>query len=176
MNDDAFSRLVAEEVKNRVSRSQREFLNLPENWSRWQRALVALVENLSNQIQRLDDDEQTDRDRYEALGNDGVKLLAEAMSDYESRRSKISRFKFHVDKRLDEVSRMIALGVDAADEDTTAHLFLRKAIEKHRDMLEEYDLEATPIDLALWEALDGKWSFELINADDLLPSYDYDQS
>ncbi len=176
MNDDAFARLVAEEVKNRVSRSQRDFLNLPENWSRWQRALVVLVDNLRNQLDRLDADERVDRERYESLGNDGVKLLAEAMSDYESRRSKISRFQFHVDKRLDEVSRMIALGVDSVDEDSSTHSFLRRAIEKHRQMLEEYDLEATPIDLALWDALDGKWSFELINTDELLPSYDYDQS
>lgn len=172
MNDDAFSRLVAEEVKNRVSRSQRDFLTLPDNWVRWQRALVVLVENLRIQLERLDADEEIDRERYESFGEDGVKLLAEAMSDYENRRSKISRFKFHVDKRLDEVSRMIALGADSVDEDSSAHAFLRKAIEKHRDMLEEYDLEATPIDLALWDALDGKWSFEMITAEDLLPTYD----
>lgn len=172
MNDDAFSRLVAEEVKNRVSRSQRDFLMLPDNWVRWQRALVVLVDNLRSQLERLSDDETVDRERYEALGEDGVKLLAEAMSDYENRRSKISRFKFHVDKRLDEVSRMIALGAESADEDTSAHAFLRKAIEKHRDMLEEFDLEATPIDVALWDALEGKWSFEMINTDELLPAYD----
>lgn len=172
MNDDAFARLVAEEVKNRVSRSQRDFLALPDNWGRWQRALVVLVENLRIQLERLDADEEIDRERYESFGEDGVKLLAEAMSDYENRRSKISRFKFHVDKRLDEVSRMIALGADSVDEDSSAHAFLRKAIEKHRDMLEEYDLEATPIDLALWDALDGKWSFEMITAEDLLPTYD----
>jgi hypothetical protein len=170
MNDDAFSRLVAEEVKNRVSRSQRDFLMLSDNWVRWQRALVALVDNLDRQLDRLSSDEEADKERYESLGDDGVKLLAEAMSDYEARRSKITRFKFHVDKRLDEVSRMIALGVDSSDEDISAHAFLRKAIEKHRELLEEFDLESTPIDIALWDALDGKWSFELIDLEDFLAS------
>jgi len=170
MNDDAFSRLVAEEVKNRVSRNQRDYLMLPDNWVRWQRALLALVQNLDSQIVRLDSDESADRDRYESLGEDGVKLLAEALSDYEIRRSKITRFKFHVDKRLDEVSRMIALGDESADEDTTAHAFLRKAVQKHRELLEEYDLEATPIDLALWDSLEGRWSFESVEIDEFLSS------
>lgn len=166
MNDDAFARLVAEEVKNRVSRNQREYLQLPDNWPRWQRALVALGDNLQGQLDRLAEDEQLDRDRYQALGEDGLRLLAEAMSDYESRRSKIERFKFHVDKRLDEVTVMIAMGIDAADQSVQGHVFLRKAIEQHRNMLEEYDLEPTPIDLSLWDALDGKWSFDSISLDD----------
>jgi hypothetical protein len=167
MNDDAFARLVAEEVKNRVSRNQREYLNLPENWTRWQRALIALDENLDGQLTRLDEDATADRQRYEALGEDGLKLLAEAMSDYEGRRSKVDRFRFHVGKRLDEVSRMIALGVEAAGDDITAYSFLRKAIERHRQMLEEYDLESTPIDHALWDSLDGKWTFDQVTQDDI---------
>jgi hypothetical protein len=65
---------------------------------------------------------------------------------------------------------MIALGVDSSDEDISAHAFLRKAIEKHRELLEEFDLESTPIDIALWDALDGKWSFELIDLEDFLAS------
>jgi hypothetical protein len=167
MNDDAFARLVAEEVKNRVSKSQREYLKFPENWSRWQRALIALDENLDGQLQRLDEDAENDRYRYESLGSDGVKLLAEAMSDYESRRSKVDRFRFHVGKRLDEVTRLIAMGADAADDEISAYSFLKRAIEKHRQMLEEFDLESTPIDHALWEAVDGKWSFDQISSDDL---------
>ena len=167
MNDDAFARLVAEEVKNRVSRSQKEFLNLPENWVRWQRALIALNKNLDHQINRLDDDAKSDRERYEALEEDGVKLLAEAMSDYENRRAKVSRFQFHVGKRLDEVTRLIAMGEDAADQEISAYSFLRKAIERHRQMLQEFDLESTPIDHALWDSLDGQWSFDLIDQEEL---------
>ena len=48
MNDDSFARLVAEEIKNKVSDQQREYLKLPENWGRWQRAVSILLKNLDN--------------------------------------------------------------------------------------------------------------------------------
>lgn len=167
MNDDAFARLVAEEVKNKVSRSQKEFLSLPENWNRWQRALLALAKNLENQLLDIEDDEADDKDRYQALGEDGVRLLAEALADYENRRKKIERFKYHVDNRIDEVTKMIALGVDSVDEELKTVEFLRKAIVRHREMLEENDMEPTPIDTALWSSLEGKWNFDNINIDEL---------
>ena len=49
-------------------------------------------------------------DIYKALGQDGIKLVVEATADFESRRKKIERFKFHVTNRLDDVARMIAMG------------------------------------------------------------------
>ena len=45
--------------------------------------------------------------------------------------------------------------------------FYRKAIAKHRALLDEYDLEATEIDRALWRALDNEWAFEGINESNL---------
>ena len=167
MNDDAFARLVAEEVKNKVSRSQRDYLMLPDNWQRWQRALVALTNNLGSQLDRINEDERLDRERYERLGEDGLRLLAEAMADYENRRKKIERFKYHVEVRCDQVTKMIALGVDSADDEIKTVDFLRKAIERHREMLYENDMEPTPIDEALWHSLEGKWSFENIDLSDL---------
>ena len=167
MNDDAFARLVAEEVKNKVSRSQRDYLMLPDNWQRWQRALVALTNNLGAQLDRIDEDESLDRARYEALGEDGLRLLAEAMADYENRRKKIERFKYHVEVRSDQITKMIALGTDSADAEIKTVDFLRKAIERHREMLYENDMEPTPIDEALWASLEGKWSFENIDLSDL---------
>lgn len=167
MNDDAFARLVAEEVKNKVGRAQKEYLSLPENWNRWQRALLALAKNLENQLQNISEDEADDRKRYEALGEDGVRLLAEALADYENRRKKIERFKYHVDNRVDEVTKMIALGVDSVDDELKTVEFLRKAIIRHRDMLAENDMEATPIDFALWDSLEGKWTFDSIDVNDL---------
>lgn len=167
MNDDAFARLVAEEVKNKVSKTQKDFLMLPENWNKWQRALLALSKNLESQLNTINDDEASDKRRYEDLGEDGVRLLAEAISDYENRRKKIERFKYHVDNRVDQVTTMIALGIESVDDEIKTVEFLRKAINKHRDMLYENDLEPTSIDIALWEALDGKWSFDGINLDEL---------
>ena len=82
MNDDAFARLVAEEVKNKVSKSQRLVLMEKENWDKWRRALVALTGTLQTQLDNLADDEESDRERYAELGTDGQRLLAMAMSDY----------------------------------------------------------------------------------------------
>lgn len=164
MLDETFARLVAEEVKNRVTEEQREYLRLPENWTRWQRALMILADNLNNQLSVLTTQEQDDTERYKALGDAGLKLLAETLSEYETRRKKITRFKFHVDGRLDEVTRMIALGSDAVDERLKTVDFLRKAIERHRSLLQELDMEPTSVDQALWATLDGKWEFDDITS------------
>jgi 3-deoxy-D-manno-octulosonic-acid transferase len=134
--DDTFARLVAEEVKNRVTDEQKDYLHLPENWGKWQRALIALNDNLASQLDGLAAQEAADTNRYRSLGDDGIRLLAESLSEYEHRRKKIVRFKFHVDARLDEVTRMIALGTDAVDERLKTVDFLRKAIEKHQFLLE----------------------------------------
>jgi hypothetical protein len=168
MQDEFFSRLVAEEVKGRVNAGQSDYLRLPENWSRWQRALVALVDNLNNQLAHLSNEEAEETQRYKQMGEDGLRLLAEKSAEYEQRKKKIARFKFHVEARLDEVSKMIALGTDQLDEKFEAIDFLRKAIEKHRSLMADHNLEETPIDKALWAALDGKWQFESITEADFV--------
>lgn len=167
MQDETFARLVAEEVKNRVTTTQADYLRLPENWGRWQRALLVLIDNLNEQLAELDEQERSDADRYNSLGEHGVTLLAESISENESRRKKINRFKFHVESKLDEVTRMIGLGTDAVDDQVKAVDFLRRAIERHRQLNEEADIDPTPIDMALWEALDGKWDFDSIDLDEL---------
>jgi len=79
MNDDMFARLVAEDVKNRVSDTQREYLHLPQNRERWKRALLALVRNLEEQMRNIADDKEMDIERYSELGEDGKMLLVEAV-------------------------------------------------------------------------------------------------
>jgi hypothetical protein len=159
MNDEIFSRLVADDVKNRVSDAQREYLELPQNRERWKRALVALVRNLSAQIDDIKSDKELDIDRYSQFGEDGKALLAEAMTSYDSRLAKIERFKFYVDKRLDYV---VSLG---EDESVAARAqFLEAAIRKHKELMIEFDMEETDLDVALWEALDNKWSFDDIKS------------
>jgi DNA-directed RNA polymerase specialized sigma subunit len=167
MLDEIFARLVAEEVKNKVSTEQTEFLRLPENWTRWQRCLTTLVENLQSQIDDITSQEETITTKYRLMGDEGLRLLAEVLSEFESRRKKIVRFKFHVEARLDEVARMIALGSDAIDERLKTVDFLRRAIHQHRTLVLEYEFEPSPIDNALWAATEGKWDFDNITADDL---------
>lgn len=167
MLDDAFARLVAEEVKNRVSDAQRDYLRLPENWTRWQRALIALVENLNRQIDEINAKEAAQNARYTALGEAGVRLLAESMSEHEDRRKKIERFRFHVESRLDEVTRMIAVGSEEVDDRLKTVQFLRAAIDKHHELFAKFNLEPTKIDEALWAAVDGFWEFDGITEADL---------
>jgi hypothetical protein len=162
MLDDTFARLVAEEVKNKVTPEQKDYLRLPENWTRWQRALTVLTNNLDQQLESLKNEERRDTENYRALGDDGVKLLTESLSEIEVRRKKILRFKFHVDSRVDEVTQMIALGSDAVDERLRGVEFLRKAIERHQELLDEFDIEPTAVDRALWAALENKWDFDSV--------------
>jgi len=159
MNDDMFARLVAEDVKNRVSDAQREYLHLPQNRERWKRSLLALVSNLEKQIQNISEDRQLDSERYEDLGDDGKILLAEAIQSYDGRQSKIERFKFFVDKRLDYVASL------GEDESAVARVaFLEAAILKHKEIIEEEDIEFSDVDEALWAALENKWEFDNINS------------
>lgn len=168
ISDDAFARLVAEEVKNKVSRSQRRILLEEQNWDKWRRALEALVQLLDTQLSNLKEWEDADRDRYSQLGSDGVVLLNQAVAEYQSRRTKIERFRFHVERRLDEVTEMIETGSPISEDiDSHAKLF-ENAIKKHKELLEKYDIEPNPIDLSLWDALDGRWTFNEIKAADVI--------
>lgn len=156
MNDDAFARLIAEDVKNNASTAQREFLMLDSNLHRWKRGLVALVENLNQQIAVIEADQEDDMARYVSLGKDGEKLLGKAVEYYSTKISKIKRFKFHVEKRLDEVCSRIEDGdlpeIPFAD-------FLKNAILKHKELMIQFNLEPTEIDEALWAAVNHSWLF-----------------
>jgi len=172
VSDDEFARLVSEDVKNKVSSRQRQVLLEPQNWSRWSRALILLIENLENQILDIEADQEADSRRFSAMGEDGAVLLKESEFAYQGKKIKIERFKFHVNRRLDDVTSMIELGKvdhiqkDISTSDSDAN-FYRKAIAKHRSLLDEYDLEPTEIDRALWRALDNEWVFEEINENNI---------
>lgn len=168
MNNDAFARLVAEEVKNRVSQQQIDYLNMPDNWGRWHRALLALNKNLENQLERLEEDKQYDIARYSQLGEDGVRLLAEAIASYDDKIKRIERFKFHVENKIDYVTQKMALGINSytpADMSQSEAL-LRNGIQRHMDLLQEFDMEPTEIDKALWALLEGKWLFDSVTVED----------
>jgi len=167
MTDDAFARLVAEEVKNKVSRSQRSVLMGKENWDKWKRALITLIESLQRQLDNIQEDEEADKRRYADLGRDGEKLLSLALAEYRQRRSKIERFRFHVERRLDEVEEMIQTGQPIQVQADQNAILYENAIRKHKEMIENYDIEPTAIDMALWDALDGQWTFNKIRSDQI---------
>ena len=155
MNDDTFARIVAEDVKNKATTTQQEYLSVVHNRDRWKRALTALIDNLNEQIEDINDDETADVERYEKLGKSGIALLSSATATYEERRHKIERFRFHVENKRDQVCAML----DTEEFLSRAELF-EKAIRQHRLLIEECDMEVTPADEALWATLDGKWAFD----------------
>lgn len=167
LNDDTFAYYVAEEVKNKLTPLHRQELMQKENWDRWRDALVMLSENLQEQIDDLQADSESDRSRFSGMGQRGNKLLREAMNAYQDRIKKVSRFKFHVDKRLDEVQLMIESGQAVVRDGWQEVEFLKRAIAEHRSMLRDFDLEETSIDRALWAALDNRWEFDQIDVDNL---------
>jgi len=172
VSDDEFARLVSEDVKNKVSGRQRQVLLERENWNRWQRALLMLIDNLQEQIDNLEIDQESDQKRFESMGEDGLVLLKESNFAYTNKKTKIERFKFHVNRRLDDVTKIIETGAtdnvgnDLLSVNNDANFF-RKAIIKHRELLREYDLEETEIDRALWKTLNNEWTFGDINEGNL---------
>jgi hypothetical protein len=167
INDDTFARMVAEEVKNKLSPSQRAILLEPQNWGRWKDALLMLIDNLDAQIENIKEDAEADADRYSSMGRSGEKLAREAAKAYQGKIIKIDRFKFHVNRRLDDVMMMIETGTQIKSDGWEQVEFFKRAIATHRQMLKEFDLEDTAVDRALWAALNNKWEFDDISGDSL---------
>lgn len=167
INDDIFARMVSEEVKNKLSSAQKQILLEPENWGRWKDALLLLVENLDIQIENIKEDAEADAEKYSSMGRSGDRLAAEAAREYQYRIKKIDRFKFYVNRRLDEVMTMIETGQTKSSDGWDRAAFLENAIVKHKNLMREYDLEETAIDRSLWDALDGNWNFDNINEGNL---------
>lgn len=167
ISDDAFARMVSEDVKNKISSAEKSILMQPENWSRWKDTLLVLIDNLDRQIESLANDADADSERYSSMGRSGERLAAAAARDYQFRIKKIDRFKFHVNRRLDEVMVMIETGTIKEESGWDRASFLENAIFRHRSLLREFELEETAVDRALWGALEGKWDFDSINEDNL---------
>jgi predicted nuclease with TOPRIM domain len=159
--------MVAEEVKNKVTPLERAELRRVENWDRWKRALLALSENLQRQIESIEADSESDQKRYSSLDFKFKKLNDETQRYYNEKATRINRFKYHVDRRLDEVCVMIETGESTVEDGWKEVDFYRRAIIAHRTLMRDFDLEDTAIDRSLWECLDSKWTFDSINNDNL---------
>ena len=167
MNEESFARLVADDVKNKVTDEQRKYLRLYENRGRWREHILALLANLESQFEEIDKRCDEDRRLYSALGDDGIRLLAEAQASSDERRKKILRFRFHVENRLDECDRLDAIESDTPDEFAASAAFMKRAIEKHKEMTFAAEYDPTEIDVALWQSLGGEWKFDEIDLDEV---------
>lgn len=160
MNDEDFAQLVALEVKKRANPEGVKHLHREENLVRWQKALSSLLTNLTRQVERFDDQIQECVDRYSPLGREGMLHIEEVTKNLEDKKRKVISFRFHVEKRYDEVSKMVLINTGEASPDGSIVDFYRRAIERHRELMREYEFEPTRLDEALWAALDGKWEFD----------------
>ncbi len=170
ISDDMFAYMVAEDVKNKLSSSQKSILMEKENWQKWQKCLLVLINNLEEQLEDLHEDETADFQRFSEIESRyGSKrnLLQQAEQSYKSKRTKIERFKFHVNKKLDEITKMIETGSIMHSTGWEQVEFLKRAIFAHRQMLNDNDMEPTSIDEALWASLHNKWEFDNIDVSSL---------
>jgi hypothetical protein len=152
LNDDAFARIVAEDVKNNADSTQKAYLRAPDVVDRWREALSALLGNLDEQIGDIDRAEQEALDRAP-----DERYKFEVQQEFEHKRTKITRFRFHVEKRLAEADRLVLLNEGKSLDSVES--FLRKAIEQHQELMLDFDLEPTSIDEALWASVTGRWTF-----------------
>jgi len=159
MDQSEFDRLVSEDVKNLISPEKADYLRMPSNQRRWLTSLMKLIKNLDEQVEGLKQDEITITKNMPSHFITGYK------TESDEKRTKIGRFRFYVMQRATEAERMIALGEDHQDPDLKLADFLVKAIIQHKEMMVEYDFEPTPIDRALWKAIEGQWMFTGISAE-----------
>lgn len=162
ISDDAFAHMVSQEVKNKASEEERQFLADPQNVHRWLKALSVLLDHLDDQIEEAIEDMESDVERYRQLGEDGVTMVAESRHYYEEKIAKIKKFRFYVSRKTSEVERIVErYGSGFVDEEKKL-IMCRDAILAHRMYLLSNDIETTPADEALYEALEGVWSFDKI--------------
>lgn len=167
ISEDSFARLVADDVKNRVSNEQGKYLRLYENRPRWREHILGLLENLEDQLTEIDERVIADREIYSPLGDEGIMLLAEAQASSDERKKKVLRFRFHVENKLDECDRLDAIESDEPNEFAASASFMKRAIEKHKEMTFAAEYDPTDMDVALWQSLGGEWKFDEINMDEV---------
>ncbi len=153
MDQQEFDRIVSEDVKNILSSEKQDYLRLTSNLERWKKSLLKLLDNLDEQVAELTHSEAV---VAEALPTN---LITTYKIDADEKKTKIGRFRFYVTQRLSEAERMLALGETGQEEDLRLASFYRNAILEHRSIMEDHDFEPTPIDYALWNSIDGVWSF-----------------
>jgi|TARA_Y100000004_G_scaffold189861_1_gene246108 hypothetical protein len=146
-----FEIMVSEDIKGKGSQADKDYLRLPENWQTWKESLIVIIETVSAKIEDLEAEIQKLRSAYPDFDTDPA-------ASYEESRGKAARFRFHAEKRLAEVDRLIRLGEEPNEDDKLVY-FLRDAIITHKRIKEEKSESITDTDQALWKTIQGKWSF-----------------
>jgi hypothetical protein len=100
------------------------------------------------------------------MGAHGAKLAKEAASAYDGKKTRVEKFLFHVNRRLDEVMKMIETGEEIESSPWQIAETYKKAIMMHRTLMNKFDIEPTNLDRALWATLDKRWEMDDVVIDD----------
>ena len=146
----SFSMIVSEDIKNRADRSSRELLRLPENREKWRQCVVEIIKAVDKKIEVLNEEMNNLRRIYSDFKVDPSGRI-------DSQIEKAERFRFHAEKKLAEVDRLIKLDADI-DPELSLATFLRDAIKFHMQIKRDNNT-FDGVDCMLWESLEGKWSF-----------------
>ncbi len=144
-----FEILVSEDIKNKTSSEDKQYLMAHKEV--WRDSLLIIIETVSEQIKELESEASELRSAYPDFDSDPAASINE-------RRVKANRFRFHAEKKLAEVDRMILLGHEP-DPDTKLVHFLRDAILAHKQWHADNELVLSEGDNRLYKALEGKWDF-----------------
>ena len=144
-----FEMLVSEDIKNKSSSEDKQ--HLMEHKEAWRDCLLIIIETVSTQISALEVEIAELRSNYPDFDTDPASSMVE-------RKTKANRFRFHAEKKLAEVDRIIRLGHEP-DPDTKLIHFLRDAILAHKQWHVDNQLVPSEGDEHLYKALEGKWDF-----------------
>lgn len=144
-----FEMTVSEDIKGKSSTEDKDYLM--QNTEVWRDSLLIIIETVSEQITALEKEIKELRSAYPNFDSDPAASMVE-------RRTKANRFRFHAEKKLAEVDRMIKLGHEP-DPDAKLIHFLRDAILAHKQWHVDNELVLSEGDERLYKALEGKWDF-----------------
>tara|TARA_A100001201_G_scaffold119384_1_gene102929 strand:- start:749 stop:1204 length:456 start_codon:yes stop_codon:yes gene_type:complete len=150
IGEEEFALMVSEDIKNKADQMTKDLLRSPENRERWKKTLINIIKNVETRLEGLNKEAIVLRSTYPDFEADPAASIAKVIE-------KSERFKFHAEKKLAEVDRMLFLEND--DPDSKLSSFLKDAILMHKKLKLQYKRPVDPADIGLWDAVDGKWTF-----------------
>ena len=150
IGEEEFALMVSEDIKNKADQMTKDLLRSPENRERWKKTLINIIKNVETRLEGLNKEAIVLRSTYPDFESDPAASIAKVIE-------KSERFKFHAEKKLAEVDRMLFLEND--DPDSKLSSFLKDAILMHKKLKLQYKRPVDPADIGLWDAIDGKWTF-----------------
>lgn len=146
-----FAMMVSEDIKGKADQLTRDMLRDPSNHNRWRDNLIQIIDKVNDQITELNTNITSIEQIYADQG-----FTHDPAESTRNKLEKAERFRYHAEKRLAEVDRLMSMG--QVSEDMKLSSFLRSAIEEHMRLKTEHG-NHDDIDESLWVSLQGKWAY-----------------